>query len=406
MSSALNGSLRACRGLLTAVSAATRANRSCAVPAAQASFLAQIPNSHVLAADDLLSLCAILKEKNPIAVTPAPPITTKRVIPDLSEIQGQALPKRALEIAASANHHLLMIGPPGAGKTLLASALPGLLPPLNPDEQLELMLLQDLAGGNQDSPSDDQTKTAECQSLNNPGPARPFRAPHHTISSAGLIGGGSQPLPGEISLAHRGVLFLDETPEFPQKVLDLLRQPLEDGNITISRAKARCCFPASFQLVAAMNPCPCGNANSEMPCRCNKEVVSRYQNRISGPLLDRIDLYIPLERQQSQVLLQRRKEGDTSAIVRTRVKCARDQQLQRQGVLNAQLSGSALMNHCKLEPSVQRWYEGACDKLMLSARSIHRTMRVARTLADMSGEERVSEKELLEALGYRPRLGS
>ncbi len=384
----LDGGLRSCRGLLTAVRAATLDDHTCAVPDAQASALARIPNSRILAAPDLLSLCALLKENNPAFCQTEIAPQIEREVPDLASIKGQVAAKRALEIAASGGHHLLMIGPPGAGKTLLAACLPGLLPPLLEEEQLEIMLIRDLLGME-------------------PEARRPFRAPHHTVSPNGLVGGGARPMPGEISLAHRGVLFLDELPEFPQRVLDLLRQPLESGEVNIVRTRESCRYPSAFQLVTAMNPCPCGYAGSaDPPCRCSAEVVGRYQSRISGPLLDRMDLYVPLERQHSAVLLNAQDDGESSATVAARVRTCRSIQRQRQDVLNIDLTGEALVAQCALEAPVRHWFEQACDRLRLSARSVHRTLRVARTLADMEGKERVEEHSLLEALGYRPRLGS
>lgn len=383
----LDGGVRPCRGLLSAVRAAALSGRLCAVPAGQAETLARMPGARVLAANDLLSLCATLKSPEPSVVTANAPVTAPQFGTDLASINGQAAAKRALEIAASGGHHLMMIGPPGAGKTLLASALPGLLPELDQDDQWQLMLLQDLVG-----------KDAS--------PARPFRAPHHATTAAGLIGGGPRAMPGEVSLAHGGTLFLDELPEFPRRVLDMLRQPLESGEIILSRARCVHRFPARFQLVAAMNPCPCGYAGSEAPpCRCSTDTVRRYQARVSGPLLDRIDLHVALERQDTASLLTPGQGPESSISVRERVERCQSTQLTRQGCLNTSLSGDALVDACRLEANVKQWFERACDTLQLSARSVHRTLKVARTLSDMTEQSAVGEAELLEALGYRPRLG-
>jgi len=384
----LDGSLRPCRGILAAVRAGTDAGRCCAIPTAQADAMARIPDSKILAAPDLLTLCGLLKAADPPMVRSTPVADTPPDYPDIAQIRGQAEAKRALEIAASGGHHLLMCGPPGAGKTLLASVLPGLMPAIAEDELLELMLLRDLLG-----------LPPELR--------RPMRSPHHSTSGAALIGGGSHALPGEVSLATGGILFLDELPEFSGRVLDLLRQPLETGTVTVARAKAVNRYPARFQLVAAMNPCPCGFAGSrDPPCRCTGDTVVRYQTRVSGPLMDRIDLHVPLERQGASVLFEEPGNGESSAVVRARVSHCRTRQLQRQGSLNSGLSGDDLTRHCALEAPVQRWFETACDRLKLSARSIHRSLRLGRTLADMRGETRVGEAELMEALSYRPRLGS
>ena len=309
---------------------------------------------------------------------------------DLADLRGQAFARRALEVAAAGGHNLLMIGPPGAGKTMLARRLPAILPPLSFDEALECTAIHSVAG----------TLTGGGGLLLE----RPFRAPHHTISDVALVGGGTIPRPGEISLAHHGVLFLDEMPEFSRHVLDVLRQPLEEGRITIARAARTVGFPARFVLVAAMNPCPCGyRGDVKRACRCTPQQIASYRGRLSGPLLDRIDLIVYVEPVAIDDLI-REERGEPSDRVRTRVLAARERQLKRpgrSGCLNAALQGRAFERACVLSEPSQRLLARSAERLRLSARGFHRVVKVARTIADLAGETAIVPDHLAEALQYR-----
>ncbi|MCE7931969.1 MAG: ATP-binding protein, partial [Xanthomonadales bacterium PRO6] len=307
--------------------------------------------------------------------------------PDLADVRGQLQARRALEVAAAGAHNLLMSGPPGSGKTMLASRLPGILPELADAEALEVASVASVLGRGIDPARWRQ---------------RPFRAPHHTASSVALAGGGSPPRPGEVSLAHHGVLFLDELTEWNRAVLEVLREPLESGRITISRAAHQAEFPARFQLVAAMNPCPCGYAGDPSGrCRCAPDAVARYRGRISGPLLDRIDLQIEVARQPTSVLADSAPDGEGSAAVRARVLAARERQWQRAGKANALLGTRELGRDCALAAVDQRLLERAIDQLNLSARAYHRILRLARTIADLDRSDTITGTHLAEAIGYR-----
>jgi len=309
---------------------------------------------------------------------------------DLRDVRGQSVAKRALEIAAAAGHSLLMVGPPGTGKSMLAQRLPGLLPPLETDEALESAAVHSLSAG------------FEAVRWRH----RWVRAPHHSASRAALVGGGSPPRPGEISLAHRGVLFLDELPEFPRSALEALREPLETGHISIARANRTVEFPARFQLVAAMNPCPCGHLGHPVrACRCTPEQVSRYQSRLSGPLLDRIDLQVEVPMLPPEVL-SRAPEGESSAEVAERVKATRALQWQRQGCLNAELDAAGLDRHACLQPAALQLLNQAATKLGWSGRAQHRVVRVARTLADLQAQASVAPAHVAEAIQFRRALGA
>lgn len=393
----LDGSVRHIRGVLPmAAVARAQGYKRVYVPAEDAPEAAIFPDLEVIPVSSLADLFQHLVGQ--VIIDPQPALAVEQVSAlvqtDFREIKGQEHVKRALEVAAAGAHNLLMIGPPGAGKTLMARALPSILPSMTLEEALDVTRIYSVADA-----------LPEGIPLLK---SRPFRAPHHTISHAGLVGGGNWPHPGEISLAHRGVLFLDEFPEFGSRTLEVLRQPLEDKIITISRAQGTLTFPANFQLVAAMNPCPCGYyGDPTRACTCAPGIVTKYQRRISGPLMDRIDIHVEVPRVDYEKLSDARL-GEPSAVIRTRVESAR--QIQRERFADTSLTSNADMHpaqvrqYCSLDESCRGLMRAAMNQLQLSARAYHRILKLARTIADLAGSPHISTSHLAEALQYRPRV--
>lgn len=395
----LEGTVRHSRGVLPmAASARQKGFRKIFVPTSDAAEAALIPDLEVYPVSSLGDLHLHLTSRKPIT---AQPHTEVDSLPgpaptDFREIKGQEHVKRALEVAAAGGHNVLMAGPPGAGKTLLARAMAGILPEMSVDEALEVTRIYSVADA---LPPEMLIRT------------RPFRAPHHTISHAGLVGGGNWPHPGEISLAHRGVLFLDELPEFGSRVLEVMRQPIEDKVVTISRAQGSLTFPANFMLVAAMNPCPCGYYGDLVKaCTCAPSAVTKYQKRISGPLLDRIDIHLEVPRVEYQKLSDERL-GEASEAIRGRVEVARERQRQRfqsidgSAILaNADMRVGEVRQFCKLDQAGESLVRAAMGQMNLSARGYHRVLKLARTIADLGGRERIDAVDLAEALQYRPKV--
>ena len=393
----LSGQLRPVRGALAMTFAIGRgvrpgdAQRAFILPKSNADEAALVADASIHPADTLLEVCAHFAAQDDSArlprYRPSRPLLPPRY-PDFSDVKGQRHTKRALEIAAAGNHSILLVGPPGAGKSMLAARFPGLLPPMTDQEALEAAAVQSLTG----SFSAERWRS------------RPFRSPHHTSSGVALVGGGNLPRPGEVSLAHCGVLFLDELPEFDRKVLEVLRQPLESGVITISRAAHQADFPARFQLIAAMNPCPCGwQGHPSGKCRCTNESAQRYRDRISGPLLDRIDMQIEVGA-MSPGAMSAQADGESSAAIAGRVAAAHALQLGRQGKPNQRLSTHEIDRLCVPDAAGDKLLRSAMSMMNWSARAYHRVLKVARTIADLAGAPAIDAAHMAEAVSYRRGL--
>ncbi len=387
---ALSGNIRAVKGILPIAIGCQQENKTLFFPAGNENEVSLVSKIKALPVEHLLELTAHFNSNNKLAtITPNPNQQSGfSHYPCMSDIKGQPQAKRALLIAASGNHSMLMIGPPGSGKSMLAQRLPGIIPPLSEKQALETAAVHSIS---------------HLQFDSNNWLQPPFRAPHHSASAAALVGGGSIPKPGEISLAHNGVLFLDELTEFNRHTLDVLREPLENGFISLSRVAQKTRFPSRFQLVAAMNPCPCGYLGDlKRACgTCTFEQIKRYQGKVSGPVLDRIDIHIEVPAVPASVLSSNTAPEENSETVRERVKQTRQIQLDRQGVTNSQLDNKQIKQHAELKPDGQKLIQEAIDKLGLSARAYHRILRVSRTIADLAESKQIEKLHVAEAINYR-----
>ncbi len=391
---ALSGEIRSVRGCLPAALQTKANDRTLVFPAINASETALISELKSTPATHLLDLCAHLtgiKAITAIAAEQITPLSYPATAGDLADIKGQEQAKRALEVAAAGGHNLLFSGPPGTGKSMLASRLPGILPPMSEDEALETFAVYSIS-----------SHQGDLSAWNR----RPFRSPHHTVSAVALVGGSSQPKPGEISLAHNGILFLDELPEFDRKTLEAIREPMETGEVHISRASSNATFPANFQLIAAMNPCPCGFlGDSAHHCSCTPAQIDRYRSRLSGPFLDRIDLHVNVPRVPYKTLFDKSAVTETSEQVRARVIAARQRQLTRSGKTNSQLTAKELDQAFPLDQQGHKLMQQAMEKMNLSPRTCHRLLRLALTLADLESSSPLT-RHLKEALSYRPMFNA
>jgi magnesium chelatase family protein len=383
----LNGELRPVRGVLPAAIQSRDCNRALVIPPSNSAEAALVKGGQKYCGASLLEVAAWLKGENQLKTCKVKEHFEQRDVPDLCDVVGLPGPKRALEIAAAGNHNILMTGPPGTGKSLLASRLPGILPPMTERESLEVAALASVSQSGLD---------------HRQWGIRPFRTPHHSCSNVALAGGGVRPRPGEISLAHNGVLFLDELPEFGRHTLEILREPIESGRIVISRAARQATFPARFQLIAAMNPCPCGLSGDESGrCQCSAEQVQRYRNRISGPLLDRIDIQIEVLRPKKSILTASNRNTECSQMVRDRVIKSRNTQMARAGKCNSMMSNGDLKQFCRIDRKTLQLLEHATEQLYLSPRACHRILKVSRTIADMDGATAITIENVAEAIAFR-----